>query len=116
MLKARRVRNNPNGGASTYLEVYFTFEEVFWGKDTLFECVSHIWRHISPFRSLGVEDTLFDAFLHIWRYVSPLRRTLGKNTLFRHFLHIWRRALYMRRCHVAFLTWSNPQMKNKCMF
>jgi hypothetical protein len=25
------IRNNPNGGASTYLEVYFTFEEAPWG-------------------------------------------------------------------------------------
>jgi hypothetical protein len=43
MLKARRGEKYPNGGASTYLEVYFTFEEDFWGKDTLFKaCFTYL--------------------------------------------------------------------------
>lgn len=37
MLKERRGEKKPNRGASTYLEVYFTSEDNFWGKNTLFK-------------------------------------------------------------------------------
>jgi hypothetical protein len=67
------VRNNPNGGASTYLEICFPFEENFWGKDILFNPFSHIWRHISPFEVFGGKNTLFKPFLHIWRQALCMR-------------------------------------------
>jgi hypothetical protein len=55
----------PDGGASTYLEVYFTFENVFWGKGTFFEvCFTYLEAYFT-FLSLGVEDALLDAFLQI---------------------------------------------------
>jgi hypothetical protein len=47
---------------STYLEACFPFEENFWGKDTLFNPFSHIWRHISPFKVFRGKDTLFEVF------------------------------------------------------
>lgn len=71
------MRNNPNARASMYFEVYFTFEEVFGVKIHCWRSGSHIWRHISSFRSLVVEDTLFDTFLHIWRHVFTFEETLG---------------------------------------
>jgi hypothetical protein len=89
----------------------------FGGKDTLFNPFSHIWRHISPFEVFGGKDTLFKAFSTYLEACFTFEEGFGVRTLCsRHFLHIWRKDLCMRRCHVALLTWSNPQMNNKCMF
>ena len=39
----RESKKFPNGGASTYLKLYFKFEEDYWGKDALFmACFSYL--------------------------------------------------------------------------
>jgi hypothetical protein len=76
---------------------------------------SRVFAHL--FRvSLAFEILYSSQRLHMEVNTSRIYHNINsKNTIFRAFLHI-QRALYMRRCHVALFTWSNPQKKNKCMF
>jgi hypothetical protein len=88
----------------------------FGGKDTLSNPLSHIWKHISPFEVFEGEDKLFEAFFTYLEACFTFEEGFGMGTFWlMHFLHIWRKDLRMRSCHVALLTWSNPQMNNICM-
>jgi hypothetical protein len=70
------VRNNPKGGASTYLGACFPFEENFGGKDTLYLIHFHIiGGTFHLLRYLGVKTHCSRPFLHIWMCISPFRRS-----------------------------------------